>query len=258
MTKTPVDEHTKSSALVRRRVIELAFGASKGYVSKSNEPDPSELTSLYRHRFTERDLETKREMWQVLAKRVFQQYLPPAGTVVDLGAGNCELVNSLVAARRVAVDLNPDTIECAEAGVEVLLTPSEDLSSLDNESVDAVFTSNFFEHLPNKNALLRTLEEAHRILRPGGRIVVLMPNIRYLPGRYWDYFDHHLPLTHLSLSEGLELAGFEVQRVVPRFLPYTVKDSPFRVSAFMVRAYLAMPIVWPILGRQMLVVGARR
>ena len=225
-------------------------------MNRSNEPEPSELSSLYRQRFTERDLETKRAMWQVLAERVFQQYLPTEGTVVDLGAGNCELVNALVAARRVAVDLNPDTIGWAEAGVEVLLTSSEDLSTLATASVDAVFTSNFFEHLPNKNALLRTLEESHRILRPGGRIVVLMPNIRYLPGRYWDYFDHHLPLTHLSLSEGLELAGFEVQRVVPRFLPYTVKDSPFRVSAVMVRAYLALPMVWPILGRQMLVVGA--
>lgn len=226
-------------------------------MNTSDQPEPSELTSLYRQRFSERDLETKRAMWQVLAERIFQQYLPSDGTVVDLGAGNCELINSLVAARRVAVDLNPDTINCAEAGVEVVLTSSDDLSSLDDASVDAVFTSNFFEHLPSKDALLRTLEEAHRILKPCGRIVVLMPNIRYLPGRYWDYFDHHLPLTHLSLSEGLELAGFEVQRVVPRFLPYTVKDSPVRIPSALVRIYLALPIVWPILGRQMLVVASR-
>ena len=85
-----------------------------------------------------------------------------------------------------------------------------------------------------------------------------MPDIRYLPGCYWDYFDHHLPLTHLSLSEGLELAGFEVQRIVPRFLPYTVKDSPIRIPQFAVRAYLGLPIVWPVFGRQMLVVGSRR
>jgi SAM-dependent methyltransferase len=220
-------------------------------------PKPSELSSLYRQRFSERDLETKRVMWRILAERVFQPYLPLDGTVVDLGAGSCELVNSLVAARRVAVDLNPDTRESAGPGVEALLTSSEDLSSLDDGSVDAVFTSNFFEHLPSKDALLRTLAEVHRVLRPDGRIVVLMPNIRYLPGRYWDYFDHHLPLTHLSLSEGLELAGFEIQRVVPRFLPYTVKDSPIRIPPFVIRAYLALPIAWPIFGRQMLVVGSR-
>lgn len=220
-------------------------------------PKASELSSLYRQRFSERELETKRVMWRILAERVFQPYLPLGGTVVDLGAGNCELVNSLVAARRVAVDLNPDTRLYADPGVEVLLTSSEDLSMLDDGSVDAVFTSNFFEHLLSKESLLRTLEEVRRVLTPGGRIVVLMPNIRYLPGRYWDYFDHHLPLTHLSLSEGLELAGFEVQRVVPRFLPYTVKDSPIRIPSFAIRAYLALPIAWPIFGRQMLVVGSR-
>jgi SAM-dependent methyltransferase len=222
-----------------------------------NGPEPSDLSSIYHQRFSERDLETKRAMWQVLAERVFQQYLPLEGTVVDLGAGNCELVNSLVAARKVAVDLNPDTRNFAAPSVEVLLTSSEDLSVLDDASVDAVFTSNFFEHLPTKDALLRTLAEAHRIVKPGGRIVVLMPNIRYLPGRYWDYFDHQLPLTHLSLSEGLELAGFGVQRVVPRFLPYTVKDSPIRIPPYFVRMYLAVPMLWPIFGRQMLVVGSR-
>jgi SAM-dependent methyltransferase len=229
----------------------------KGEGRENGGPDPSELASLYRQRFSAQELETKRVMWRILAQRVFQPYLPVGGTVVDLGAGNCELVNSLMASRRVAVDLNPDTRKFADPGVEVLLTSSEDLSEIDDASVDAVFTSNFFEHLPSKESLLRTLAEVRRILRPGGRIVVLMPNIRYLPGRYWDYFDHHLPLTHLSLSEGLELAGFEVQRVVPRFLPYTVKDSPIRIPPLAIRAYLSLPVVWPILGRQMLVVGSR-
>jgi SAM-dependent methyltransferase len=237
---------------------ERRFSKDLSNMDTTNRPNPSQLTSLYRQRFSQRDLETKLAMWHVLAELVFQQYVPSDGTLVDLGAGNCELVNSLVAARRVAVDLNPDTIKCAAPGVEVLLKSSEDLVSLDDESVDAVVTSNFFEHLPNKDALLRTLAETYRILKPAGRIVVLMPNIRYLPGRYWDYFDHHLPLTHLSLSEGLELAGFEIQRVVPRFLPYTVKDAPVRVPPFMVRAYLAAPIAWPLFGRQMLVVASRR
>ena len=118
-----------------------------------NGPEPSELSSMYHQRFSERDLETKRAMWRVLAERVFQQYLPPEGTVVDLGIGNCELVSSLVAARRVAVDLTPDTSKVAASGVEVLLTSSEALSVLADASVDAVFTSNFFEHLPSKDGL---------------------------------------------------------------------------------------------------------
>ncbi len=107
-----------------------------------------------------------------------------------------------------------------------------------DDSVDTVFTSNFFEHLPTKSDLMSTLAECQRVTRPGGRLVVLMPNIRYLPGRYWDYLDHHLPLTHLSVAEALELSGYEVVEQVGRFLPYTVKDARFTVRPIMVRAYL--------------------
>lgn len=217
-----------------------------------------DLPSIYRNRFDARDLENKRVLWQVLVEHFFQRYVGPEATVVDLGAGNCEFVNVVRAARRVAVDLNPDTATFAAPGVEVLTTRSDRMDALAPESVDVVFTSNFFEHLPTKADLMATLAECRRVTRPGGRIVVLMPNIRYLAGRYWDYLDHHLPLTDLSVAEALELSGYDVVERVPRFLPYTVKDARFEVRPFMVRSYLALRPAWRVLGRQMLVVAERR
>lgn len=217
-----------------------------------------DLESIYRNRFDDRELANKRTLWRVLVEHFFQRYVPADGTVLDLGAGNCEFVNVVRARRRLAVDLNPDTAAHAEAGVEVLTTRSDDLSALPDGCVDTVFTSNFFEHLPTKPDLMTTLAECHRVTAPGGLIVVLMPNIRYLAGRYWDYLDHHLPLTHLSLAEALELAGYEVVESRPRFLPYTVKDARFEVRPVMVRAYLRLPMAWRLLGRQMLVVARRR
>ena len=86
---------------------------------------------------------------------------------------------------------------------------------------------------------------------------MLMPNIRYLAGRYWDYLDHHLPLSHLSLSEALTMSRFAVDEVVPRFLPYTVKDRRIPHSTRLVRMYLKLRPAWPLLGRQMLVVAHR-
>jgi SAM-dependent methyltransferase len=82
---------------------------------------------------------------------------------------------------------------------------------LDSEILSVVFTSNFLEHLPVKSALQKTLVEAHRALKPGGRFIAMGPNIKYAPGAYWDFFDHHLPLTELSLGEVLEKCGFEVE-----------------------------------------------
>ena len=223
-----------------------------------DESPEQHLSAIYRNRFGERDLANKRTLWEALVRSRLQRYVPAEGTVLDLGAGNCEFVNTVLAGRRIAVDLNPDTRDLADPGVEVLTTRSDQMSQLGDESVDTVFTSNFFEHLPTKDDLMSTLAECRRVTRPGGLVVVLMPNIRYLPGRYWDYLDHHLPLTHVSLAEALELAGYDVVEQVGRFLPYTVKDARFAVRPVMVRAYLRMPWVWPLVGRQMLVVGRRR
>lgn len=219
--------------------------------------DAGYLEATYGQRFSVAERRDKQVLWNTLVDEVFQQYVPVDGSVVDLGAGFCEFTNAIRASRRIAVDLNPATVLAADAGIEVLLTSSDDLAAIEDESVDTVFSSNFFEHLPTKQSLLDTLAEAHRILRPGGTVVVLMPNIRYLPGAYWDYLDHHLPLTHLSLVEALRLRGFEETRVEPRFLPYTVKDSKFPVRAGLVRAYLRCRPAWRVLGKQMLVVGRR-
>lgn len=209
-----------------------------------------DLATLYTERFSAEELRGKQLLWQTLCESFLSRYITPTDTVLDLGAGSCEFINNVRCGRKYAVDLNPDTARHA-VDAEVLLTSSEDLSAVRPGSVDVVFTSNFFEHLPTKPALLRTLEECRRVLRPNGRLLVLMPNMRYLHGRYWDYFDHHLALTHLSLGEALTMSGFRTDQVIPRFLPYTVKDSPVKVSPLLVRTYLRLKPVWPLLGRQM-------
>jgi SAM-dependent methyltransferase len=212
-----------------------------------------ELAKIYGERFSAAELESKRQLWQALYEGFFARFIRPSDTVLDLAAGSCEFINACTAATKIAVDLNPDTKDWADKRTRVVLAPSTDMAEIADESVDVVFTSNFFEHLPDKRALLDTLIECRRVLRPQGRILVLMPNLRYVGGRYWDYFDHHLPLTHLSLVEGLNLAGFAADRVIPRFVPYTVKDSPVPVRQFMVRTYLRLPFVWRFLGGQMFV-----
>ncbi|MEV4621907.1 methyltransferase domain-containing protein [Asanoa sp. NPDC049573] len=223
-----------------------------------NETDLSgdELAQLYDDRFDAAELESKRVLWEALCRGFFDRYVDPDDTVVDLAAGTCEFSNAIRAKRKIAVDLNPDTPKFA-VDADVVVAPSDDIAAIDDGTADVVFTSNFFEHLPDKRALLRTLGETRRILRPGGRLLVLMPNLRFVGQRYWDYFDHHLPLTHLSLVEGLGLAGFETDEVIPRFLPYTVKDSPVRVRPAFVRAYLRLRPAWRVFGRQMFVVARR-
>lgn len=187
---------------------------------------------------------------------MFDGLVGPGSRVLDLACGYGEFINQVKAAKKYAVDLNPDAPRHLASDVEFHATPAGRLDFLPDGSVDVVFTSNFLEHLPDKAACDAVFAEILRVLRPGGRFIVLGPNIRYAYREYWDYYDHYLPLSHLSLAEGLTQAGFTVRRLVPRFLPYTMK-SRLPTADALVRLYLRLPFVWPLFGKQFLAVAER-
>ena len=195
-------------------------------------------------------------MWRVLIDDFFQQFVRPTDAVLDLGCGYGEFINQVRCGKRFAMDLNPDMPRQVEAGVQTLLQDCSTDWQLPDHSLDVVFTSNFFEHLPDKAALGRTLDQARRCLKPGGRLIALGPNIKHLPGAYWDFWDHHLPLTELSLREALENRSFKMERCVAKFLPYTMAGGP-RYPFFFLRAYLKLTPAWRLLGKQFLVVAMK-
>jgi SAM-dependent methyltransferase len=216
-----------------------------------------DISKLYRHRFSsELELERKDKIWRVLCRHFFQRYIKPSDTVVDLGAGYCEFLNNIDCTHRIAVDLNPEIDKYARQGTQIIRSPCTDLTEIESSSVDVVFTSNLFEHLPNKETFIKCLEEIRRVLRSGGRLLILQPNIRVLGGKYWDFVDHHLPLTDRTLVEALGLVGLDVLEVRPRFLPYTTK-SRLPQHPILVRIYLMFPIVHRFLGGQAWVVGVK-
>ena len=83
------------------------------------------------------------------------------------------------------------------------------------------------------------------------------PNIRFLSDAYWDFWDHYIPLSDLSLVEGLSLTGFAVQQSVPRFLPYSMSQG-FTPPLAAVSLYLKLPWAWRFFGKQFLVIAQKR
>ncbi len=216
----------------------------------------SSLKELYARRFGPKERAQKNALWKVLCQSFLQRYVSESDVVVDLGAGYCEFINNIRCGRKIAVDLNEETRQYAADDVTVLLEPADALSSIEDATVDIVFASNLFEHLPDKEVLTAVLAAIHRVLRHGGRLLVLQPNIRYAYKDYWDYFDHYLPLSHLSLSEVLMLKGFTIEEVRPRFLPYTVK-SRLPKSGLLLKIYLRLPPLHLLMGKQMFLVAAK-
>jgi SAM-dependent methyltransferase len=217
----------------------------------------AELERLYAARFPEREREAKARLWRTLCDAFFSRYVPVDGCVVDLGAGYCDFVNNVRARRRIAVDLNPDTRRFAAEGVEVHSLPLErGGEAVVPGSVDLAFASNVFEHIRSPEALLEILRAVRVALRPGGRLVIIQPNVGALGGAFWDFFDHTLPLTERGMAEALTVAGFGVVESRARFLPYTTK-SRLPQWDFLVRLYLRLPPAQFLFGKQMLVVAER-
>ncbi len=214
------------------------------------------VLSIYADRF-DKDADKRNVMWQVLCADYFQKFIRPKDTVLDLGAGYCEFINNIDCKKKIAVDLNATTKKKAAKGVKVYQALSTKLPKSLTGKIDVVFTSNFFEHLDSKNELIDTLKEIHRVLKPGGKLLVLQPNIRLVGSQYWDYVDHTLPLTERSLLEAFLLTDFELEYQKVRFLPYTA-NSRIPAWPLLIKLYLKFPPIQLLMGKQTFTVSTKR
>jgi ubiquinone/menaquinone biosynthesis C-methylase UbiE len=175
--------------------------------------------------------------------------------VLDPAAGRGEFIESVPAKETWAVDQvshpearhKPDTKVITASIMEI---------DLPEAHFDGIFVSNFLEHLPDQQSIAAFMQQMHRVAGEGGRIAVMGPNFRHCPDRYWDCADHYVALTHISVCEHLYAAGFEPDRVISRYLPYSFRGS-LPASPTLVRLYLKYPLAWKVLGKQFLVIGRK-
>jgi SAM-dependent methyltransferase len=213
----------------------MSENAQKAYLESRFTPDPRR-DAVWRH-----------------IGRYLSRWWSPDAAVLDVGAGYCSFSNSIAAGRRVAVDIHDELERHAAPGVECVQASATDLAALSDESFDVVFASNLLEHL-SRDQIMEALAEFRRVLRPGGKVILLQPNYRLRPAEYFDDYTHLTPLSDRSLADVLTVAGFDLVQVQPRFLPLTVKSRGGRLS-FLVPMYLRLP--WRPLAGQMLLVGRR-
>lgn len=191
-------------------------------------------------------------LWKVLCEYL-QREVPPNASVLELGGGYCGFINNIRAKTKHVIDLFEDLPSYAAADVIPHVQSCTSLAPIPTGSMDVVFASNLFEHL-TREELLTTLLETRRVLRTGGKLLIIQPNFKYCVNVYFDDYTHVQIFTETSLSDLLTSNGFRPARVVPRFLPFSLKSRAPKWS-WLLRLYLELP--WRPFAGQMYIVASK-
>lgn len=200
-------------------------------------PDPAEIPGLYGPDYYG-ELNQKfgplTELFVLLFRlarvRALRAMGVRGGKVLDVGCGRGQFLRLLkrLGYEISGTELSADSAAAARRhlGGRVRVGALQECNFADEE-FDAVTAWQVFEHLEDPRA---TLRECRRILKPGGALVLSMPNIESWQHRWarceWFHLDlprhlyHYSPATLARLleSEGLELSGIS---------HFSVEQNPF-------------------------------
>lgn len=203
-------EHLRSGTLTRETMLAEMRGLDDWWLQRILDPHIS--------------LHLSRELWV--------QQAPRAARIVDLGGTDQSSDHGALVTlgypyrfeQLTIVDLPPeerhDLYGAVHQNVTSPLGPVEyvhgsmtDLSFVDDASVDLVFSGQSIEHVTAEEGDV-VFQEAMRVLRPGGHLVLDTPNraaTRLQLGESFSNPDHKVEYTHAELSAKLERAGFVVE-----------------------------------------------
>ncbi|MCP2268099.1 2-polyprenyl-6-hydroxyphenyl methylase / 3-demethylubiquinone-9 3-methyltransferase [Actinokineospora diospyrosa] len=192
------------------------------------------------------------------------EHLPAGAVVADLGAGGGEVGDLLGrrGLRPVACDVVAEACRAAlRAGVAAVRLDVGALLPVRTGSLDGVLAGEIIEHVYDPALLLA---ECHRVLRPGGILVLTTPNLapaqdrlRFLLGQaprqvdpFHEYLHLHIrPFTYPLLATGLRAAGFAPSPPRSNHVVWRTRRREFR-SRWAARR-------WPTLGGSLVVAGVR-
>jgi SAM-dependent methyltransferase len=141
-------------------------------------------------------------------KDLIRRHAGNARTVLDFGAGIGTFSGS--------VDLPHEQIHCVEpdAASQRHLSAKgyiahDNISEIEDASIDYVFTLNVLEHIEDDAAALSQL---YRVIKPGGRLLIYVPAFMVLYASMDAHVGHHRRYRLAPLRNLVREAGFEIEK----------------------------------------------
>lgn len=145
--------------------------------------------------------------------------IQPGQRILEIGAGIGNLTKQFIPREfYVASDIDPYAIDYLKTyalgkpyldACKIDADATEDFSLLRGK-FDTVLMVNVLEHVRDENA---TLKNAYEVLRPGGKIVILVPQFPALYGSLDHVVGHRERYTRQKLHDDLARAGFEIETI---------------------------------------------
>jgi SAM-dependent methyltransferase len=195
----------------------------------------------------------REESWKHLAHYFQKRFISEDAVILELGAGYCSFINNITASKKFAIDIEPEFAEFANADVRTHVGNVIDLDWIMSDFIDVVFASNILEHLSNQEHM-SLFPEIFRILKPGGKFIIMQPNYRYAYREYFDDYTHKSIFSHVSLRDYLLNCGYQVTYVKKKFMPLTLNSRLSKLN-FVIPFYLKLP--YRFKAKQMLLVAVK-
>lgn len=178
----------------------------------------------------------------------------PSERVLEIGCGE-GIFLELLKERGIeseGVDIDPEKVSSGQKrGLTIHCGRAEEFLRGKQQTFDGIMMSHIIEHLP-ANVLIELLTECYSALKPGGRLIIISPNISNpaVQANFWLDITHVRPYPHQLMIKVLESMGLMIAE--------TGTEGPLQ-DYFIVAKKKAIGLIWesPLLNTSGYASGSR-
>ena len=144
-----------------------------------------------------------------LCHYLYQSFkLQPGMKMLEPGCGRGEFLRNFqeLGLDVYGVDISAEVKAFAKTFPVEICDVENDLLPFEDSSFNVIYSKSFIEHLYYPE---RFLKEAYRVLKPGGKLITLVPDWESNYKIYFDDFTHRTPFTNIALTDAYKMYGFD-------------------------------------------------